>query len=124
MPRCVEIRLLRYVLAVAEELHFSRAAHRERVAQPSLSKQIHDLEERLGTPLFFRTHRHVAVTDAGRVFIKEAKKALWCSERAVESVAELVRPRRESLAIGYSPHSSVMSNSLAKCEQAMLMRSP
>ena len=51
----VELRLLRYVIAVAEELHFSRAAAKVRVAQPSLSKQIRDLEEEIGTQLFHRT---------------------------------------------------------------------
>jgi DNA-binding transcriptional LysR family regulator len=99
----VELRVLRYVVAVAEELHFTRAAQRLRIAQPSLSKQIRDLEDRLGVQLFVRTHRQVRVTEAGRVFLKEARKALEHSDRAVRLVVALRRPAGESIAIGYSP---------------------
>jgi DNA-binding transcriptional LysR family regulator len=103
MHPSVELRVLRYVVAVAEELHFTRAAQRLRIAQPSLSKQIRDLEDRLGAQLFDRTHRQVRVTAAGRVFVKEALKALEHSDRAVRLVAALRRPVGESLTIGYSP---------------------
>ena len=103
MYRGVELRLLRYVVAVAEELHFTRAALREGIAQPSLSRQVRNLEERLGVPLFLRTHRKVALTDAGRVFVKEARKLLQHSERAVDLVTALKWPEDEALAIGYSP---------------------
>jgi DNA-binding transcriptional LysR family regulator len=80
----IELRLLRYVVAVAQELqHFSRAALRVHVSQPSLSKQIRDSEESIGVRLFDRTNRHVELTKAGRAFVKEAKEALAHSERAV-----------------------------------------
>lgn len=103
MHPSVELRVLRYVVAVAEELHFTRAAQRLRIAQPSLSKQIRDLEDRLDTQLFVRTHRQVRVTNAGSIFVKEARKALEHSDRAVRLVAALRRPAGESMTIGYSP---------------------
>jgi DNA-binding transcriptional LysR family regulator len=98
----VELRLLRYVVAVAEELHFSRAAAKVHVAQPTLSKQIRDLEEEMGTPLFDRTNRHVRLTTAGRVFVKEAEKALVHSDRAVR-LARMANPVKNSqLRVGYT----------------------
>lgn len=72
----VELRLLRYVVAVAEELHFSRAAEKLHAAQPSLSKQIRDREDELGIRLFDRTKRDVHLTVAGGAFVAEAKEAL------------------------------------------------
>jgi DNA-binding transcriptional LysR family regulator len=99
----VELRVLRYVIAVADELHFTRAALRLRIAQPSLSKQIRDLEDRMGVQLFVRNHRQVRVTAAGRVFVKEARKALEHSDRAVSLVVALRHPAGESMSIGYSP---------------------
>src|SRR5579864_9166873 len=98
----VELRLLRYVVAVAEELHFSRAAAKLHLAQPSLSKQIRELEEELGTELFERTKREVRLSDAGRIFVKEAKQALLYSHRAVH----LTKASRHgsTFSLGYSPH--------------------
>jgi len=98
----VELRLLRYVVAVAEELHFSRAAQRVHVSQPSLSKQILQLEDFLGFKLFIRTKRSVELTPAGRTFVAEARKALHYSERAVELARKAERQECESLTVGYS----------------------
>ena len=98
----VELRLLRYVVAVAEELHFSRAADKLHVAQPSLSKQIIELEAELGTKLFERTKREVSLTDAGKIFVQEAREALLHSHRAVHLAKESRQGARFNL--GYSPH--------------------
>ena len=72
----MEARELRYFVAVAEELHFSRAAARLGIAQPPLSRAISQLERRLGGPLLERNSRGVALTDAGRVLLAEARAAL------------------------------------------------
>ena len=106
LPLCpmypgVELRLLRYVVAVAEELHFSRAAEKLHVAQPSLSKQIRDLEDEIGIRLFERTKRDVQLTRAGRAFVVEAKEALLHSQRAVHAAKAIQEPDRFTL--GYSP---------------------
>jgi DNA-binding transcriptional LysR family regulator len=103
MYASVELRLFRYVIAVAEELHFSRAALRERIAQPSLSKQIQDLEERLGVRLFTRKHRQVTITDAGNAFVEEARRSLAHAERAVRAVTLFKPSTANKLTIGYSP---------------------
>src|SRR5580693_1511092 len=72
----LETRELAYFLAVADELHFGRAAARLGIAQPALSKTVRQLERRLGVTLFERTSRAVALTEAGRVLSREARLAL------------------------------------------------
>ena len=82
----LQIRRLRYFLAVADELNFSRAAERLHVAQPPLSQQIRKLESELGATLFDRSTHHVALTPAGRVLVDHARDLLARADAAVSDV--------------------------------------
>ncbi len=97
----MELRHLRYFIAVAEERHFSRAAERLHIAQPPLSQQIHSLEQELGVTLLLRTKRSVTVTEAGQAFLEEAKRALAQVERAIEVTQQVHRGERGRLEIGF-----------------------
>src|SRR5882724_2804293 len=102
----LEPRLLRYFLAVAEELHFGRAAARLYISQPSLSNQIHKLERILGTPLFTRTSRRVELTAAGRALLEEAPRALAGLERAADRARLAGAGIAATVRLGYAPMAS------------------
>ncbi len=97
----MELRHLRYFVAVAEELHFGRAAKKLNIAQPPLSQQIRDLEQELGSPLFQRTSRRVELTAHGRLFLTEARDILGHTQRATEMVKASQRGEFGSIAIGF-----------------------
>jgi DNA-binding transcriptional LysR family regulator len=99
----VELRHLRAFVAVAEELHFSRAARRLHVAQQSLSAQIRQLEDGLGVRLFVRTTRTVELSDAGRVLLPHARSILDAVSTACEQTRRASSGEAGRLAISYTP---------------------
>lgn len=96
----MELRHLRYFVAVADELNFRKAAERLNVTRPALSKQIKDLEEETGLHLLERDTVSVALTDAGSVFLAEARAILSDVENAVALAREAQDGRRGELRIG------------------------
>jgi DNA-binding transcriptional LysR family regulator len=98
----MELRHLRYFLAVAEELNFTRAAERLGIKQPPLSLQIRQLEKEMGTKLFRRQGRGVELTDAGKLMLEEARLILKQVERAKVGVARRGRGETGRLNIGSS----------------------
>ncbi len=101
MDRDIELRHLRYFVAVAEELHFGRAAERLHLAQPPLSQQIRKLEELLGYPLFTRTSRSVSLTTAGEALLQRARRTLRNVQRDIDETRSIGRGDVGSLHIGF-----------------------
>jgi DNA-binding transcriptional LysR family regulator len=98
----MELRHLRYFVAVAEELHFTRAALRLNIAQPPLSQQIRALEQELGVQLFLRTRRSVALTDAGRHLLERARQLLGATQALPAELQRVARGELGLLRIGFS----------------------
>jgi len=103
----MELRHLRYFVAVAEEQNVTRAAARVHVSQPALSRQIRDLEDELGVALFERTAKAVRLSEAGRVFLVEAQAVLRRAEEAVHTVKSVADGQRGEIHVGYAPSLTV-----------------
>ena len=101
MDQDIELRHLRYFVAVAEELHFGRAAERLHLAQPPLSQQIRKLEELLGCALFLRTSRSVRLTSAGTALLERARRTLRNMQRDLEETRSVGRGDVGSLHVGF-----------------------
>jgi DNA-binding transcriptional LysR family regulator len=99
----MELRHLRYFVAVAEELHFRRAAERLRVAQPAVSQQVRKLEEELGVQLLERTQHRVCLTPAGEVLLVEGRRVLEQAARARSAVIDARDHQNGRLRIGHLP---------------------
>jgi DNA-binding transcriptional LysR family regulator len=99
----MELRHFRYFVAVAEELSFTRGAEKLRIAQPSLTRQIKDLEEEIGARLFDRSKKRVKLTREGECLLEGARRLLKFSAEIVESVRDLGR-QSSSIRIGYVPN--------------------
>src|SRR5271156_4899934 len=97
----IEIRHLRYFIAVAEELHFGRAAMRLHIAQPPLSQQIRRLEEMLGHALFLRTSREVRLTAAGEELLERARYTLKKIEADVAAAQRIGRGEAGAMTVGF-----------------------
>lgn len=111
----MELRHLRYFIAVAEELHFGRAAELLGISQPPLSQQIQALEEELGARLFERTNRRVALTEAGRLFLVEARQVLAQVGQATDVARRAQRGELGELKVGFTssaPFTSIIPQAI------------
>lgn len=116
----IELRHLRYFLAVAEELHFGRAAQRLNISQPPLSQQIMQLEQEIAAKLFTRTNRSVQLTPAGQQFLSDARAILQQVEQAAGRAARLERGEEGELRIGFTssaPFTGLVSDALYQFRQ-------
>jgi DNA-binding transcriptional LysR family regulator len=117
---CVELRQLRLFVALAEELHFGRAAAREHLTQPAFSRQIKDLERSLGVELFTRTSRRVELTGAGRELLPRARRLLSDAQEALASVRRTAAGGAGRLRLGYTvlPPREILTSFLTAAEKA------
>ena len=99
----MELRHLRYFVAVAEELNFTKAAQRMCTVQPSLSQQIKDLEQEVGVQLLIRSNRKVELTEEGKAFLKEALLSLEHAEKAIQDARKIANLNKDQLNIGFVP---------------------
>jgi DNA-binding transcriptional LysR family regulator len=112
----MELRHIRYFIAVAEESSLARAAHRIHVSQPALSQQINDLESELGLELLTRNSRGVQLTEAGRAFLVGGRRARAAATLAAEQAQEAANGDRGRLVIGSIPGaaSSIIPSALSR----------
>ena len=103
----MELRHLRYFVAVAEAENVTRAATKLHVSQPALSRQIHDLEAEIGFPLLARSAKSVRLTEAGRTFLTEARAVLQRAEEAVAAARARAGGMAGEIQVGYAPSLTV-----------------
>lgn len=115
----MDLRQLRYYQAVAEELSFSKAAMRLRIAQPALSRVVQDLEDELGAPLIERTRRTMRLTEAGVVLLHEAGVLLLRFDEALRRVRRTVEGEEGELRVGYIgvPTAIFLGRLVAECRR-------
>jgi DNA-binding transcriptional LysR family regulator len=116
----IELRQLRYFVAVAEELHFGRAAERLHMSQSPLSRAIRELERELGVVLFVRTTRSVELTASGSVLLERSRRALAEIDGAVTDVRRSAKAVGDVLGIGYGPFSRSTATRIAEVVGALL----
>ncbi|MGB3635218.1 MAG: LysR family transcriptional regulator, partial [Rubrobacteraceae bacterium] len=102
----MELRQLRYFVAVAEELNFSRAAGRMYLSQPALSQQVHKLEQELGVGLFNRTRNGVELTEGGRALLDGACRILAQVEQTTRATREAGGADRSHLGVGFPEYAN------------------
>jgi len=102
-PLDATLNQLRYFAALADELHFGRAAGKVGISQPALTRQIQSLERFIGAPLVERTKRSISLTKAGEVFAEEARETLRHHDRAIHAARHVGNRPEQSLAIGFEP---------------------
>jgi LysR family transcriptional regulator, benzoate and cis,cis-muconate-responsive activator of ben and cat genes len=117
----VELRHLRYFVAVAEMENVSRAALKLHVSQPALSRQIRDLEDEIGFGLLERTAKSVRLTEAGRAFLNDARELLQQADDAVKKARAVASAEPTELHVGYSPtpFAEILPKTLRAFQQAM-----
>ena len=103
----MELRHLRYFLAVAEALNFTKAAALLRIAQPALSRRVQDLEDEIGVDLLKRSPRGVILTAEGKVFLEKTRHILKLVDESVDQVRALARGEEGELHMGYAPAPTV-----------------
>jgi len=115
----MELRHVRYFVAVADSLSFTKGAEKLRIAQPSLTRQIKHLEDELGVRLLNRSTKHVTLTKEGECFLAGARRLLSCIAEIIDNLHELNRPKPAAINIGYVPNSfhGVLPASLAVYEK-------
>src|SRR5215813_11937277 len=117
----MELRRLRYFVAVGEALNFTKAAAQLRIAQPALSRRVQELEDELGVDLLRRSPRGVTLTAEGKLFLQEARELLKRADESVEKVRALARGEYGELRVGYAPitTSEILPPALAAFRKAV-----
>jgi DNA-binding transcriptional LysR family regulator len=99
-----DTKLMDSVIALAEVLHYGRAARKLRISQPMLTKNIQDVEALIGGPLFLRDRKRVVLSDAGRAYVQEARLSLLHGERAVQAARAVMQNMDETFHVGRTPY--------------------